>query len=202
MTSTIQERFESDIAQHEMTVLHNDGLYRHLRFKRPDQSAYWFDVVTWPGSLTINGDMGTFTFSRLEDMFEFFRSGTGVNPGYWGEKVLAGETKRYDEDYARRVAAEYLDEWAEHTDPDAVGRVRQMFRELIADEDRADEDNFRLGLAHIGEPFVDFWWEADLHPHTVHFLWCCWAIRHAVTAFNVPQLANATASKTTVRGGA
>jgi hypothetical protein len=178
---TVQERFVSDTADHEMTVLHNDGLYRHLRFKKPDSSTYWFDVITWPGSLTIHGDMGTYMFSRLEDMFEFFRSGVGINPGYWGEKVKAGDITRYDEDYARQSAQEYLDEWAEYEDPNRVGYVRQLFRELLADDDSADEGNFRHGLARIGEPFGDFWWEADFHPHTVQFLWSCWAVRHAVT---------------------
>lgn len=179
---TVQERFEADTAKHELTVLHNDGLYRHLRFRQPDTSIYWFDVVTWPGNLTIRGDMGTFVFTRLEDMFEFFRGDVGINPGYWGEKVTAGEITRYDEDYARQAAQEYLDEWAEHEgDTDRVRYARRLLQELIADDDSADEANFRLGLSRIGDPFGDFWWEADLCPHTVQFLWCCWAVRHAVT---------------------
>lgn len=33
----IAARFARDTAQHEMTVLHDDGLYRHLRFQR----TYW-----------------------------------------------------------------------------------------------------------------------------------------------------------------
>lgn len=105
------ERFASDTATHEMTVLHDDGLYRHLRFtrvvtdektgKRSKSSLYWFDLVTWPGCLAINGDCGACTFSRVTDMFEFFR-GSRINPGYWAEKVR-GETtvKSYDEDLFR-----------------------------------------------------------------------------------------------------
>lgn len=181
---TVQKRFMADTAKHVMTVLHNDGLYRHLRFRQPDTSVYWFDVITWPGNLVIRGDMGTYAFARLDDMFEFFRSGAGINPGYWGEKVTAGETKRYDEDYAHQAAQEYLEEWAEHEDANTVGRVRQLLRELIADDAAADESEFRHGLSRIGEPFGDFWWEGDFRPHTAHFLWCCWAIRHAVTAFS------------------
>ena len=181
---TAEERFAADTTDHVMTVLHNDGLYRHLRFKKADSSTYWFDVITWPGNLVIRGDMGTFAFARLDDMFEFFASGAGINPGYWGEKVTAGDITRYDEDYAHQAAQEYLDEWAEdESSRDRVGYVRQLFRELLDDDDAADEGEFRHGLARIGEPFGDFWWEGDFRPHTVHFLWCCWAIRHAVTAF-------------------
>ena len=44
-----RERFQADVARHGMTVLRDDGLYRHLRFRRPDCSAYWFDLLTAPG---------------------------------------------------------------------------------------------------------------------------------------------------------
>lgn len=91
------ERFSKDTATHEMTVLRDDGVYRHLRFKGPGSSAYCFDLVTWTGHLAITGDMGANMFCRLDDMFEFFRTdrlhgGHTINPGYWSEKLqCAGE---------------------------------------------------------------------------------------------------------------
>lgn len=122
MNITIEERFAKDTAAHLMTVLHDDGLYRHLRFRnhvlcndaenRPGTSAYWFDLVTWPGALTINGDCGTFTFSRLDDMFEFFR-GSYVNPQYWDEKVRAADrsgTTVYSVDVFRQQVADEIKE--------------------------------------------------------------------------------------------
>ncbi|MEN5374297.1 hypothetical protein [Stenotrophomonas hibiscicola] len=42
-------RFEKDTAEHQMEVLLDNGVYRHLRFKRPGSYAFSFDVVTWPG---------------------------------------------------------------------------------------------------------------------------------------------------------
>lgn len=67
-----------------MTILHEDGLYRHLRFRKPHTMHHWFDLITWPGNLTITGDMGTYTFARVQDMFDFF---TGhINTDYWAEK--------------------------------------------------------------------------------------------------------------------
>lgn len=85
------ERFKRDTAQHVMTVLHDDGLYRHLRFGNPGSSFYWFDIVTWPGSLAFRGDMdGGYIFSRVTDMFMFFRrngNSHGINPHYWAQKL-------------------------------------------------------------------------------------------------------------------
>jgi hypothetical protein len=51
------DAFARNVANHIKNVLHDDGLYRHLRFARPDRSASWFDIVTWPGSLAVRGDM-------------------------------------------------------------------------------------------------------------------------------------------------
>lgn len=101
-------RFESECSGHVMTVRHDDGLYRHLRFVAAEGYSHWFDLITWPGNLTFNGDMGTFTFARVEDMFTFFR-GKDINPQYWAEKVRGGsEVKAYSEDALRAQLEESL----------------------------------------------------------------------------------------------
>jgi hypothetical protein len=122
--TAIAERFKGDTAGHEMTVLHDDGLYRHLRFRRPDRGSYWFDLITWPGCLTVNGDCGAFTFARTEDMFEFFR-GHRVNPMYWAEKIR-GETrvKSYSEDRFRQLVTEDIED-AERNWPGLAAAVEQ-----------------------------------------------------------------------------
>ena len=111
-------KFVSDTDEHQMTILHDDGVYRHLRFKAPGTRFYWFDLVTWPGHLSITGDMGAFTFARVQDMFTFFY-GHDINPGYWGEKVIAGEVKAYSEDVFREWVDEELDRGRE-SKPDLV----------------------------------------------------------------------------------
>jgi hypothetical protein len=108
------ERFQRETAGHTMAVLHDDGLYRHLRFSDPESPFCWFDLVTWPGTLTIKGGMGTFVFSREKDMFGFFRGRAGaVNPGYWAEKLPGGRdsAREYSEDVLRAALDEAL---AEH----------------------------------------------------------------------------------------
>ena len=48
--------FAVNTAKHQLTILHNDGLYRHVRFGRPDTSLYRYELVTWPGHLSVGGD--------------------------------------------------------------------------------------------------------------------------------------------------
>lgn len=96
-----EERFLEDIKSHEMTVVRSDGADRFIRFKRPGSGTYHFDILTWPGKLIITSDMGTWVFSRLEDMFELFRMDKKdfeyqkektlqINPDYWAEKLCMG----------------------------------------------------------------------------------------------------------------
>lgn len=110
-----RDRFLVDVAQHKMTVLHDDGLYRHLRFRHPDHGFYWFDLITWPNTLVINGDMHTFAFSRVEDMFTFFRQSRGgrINPDYWAEKVIDGpeRVRSYSREVFQEQAEEALKEY-------------------------------------------------------------------------------------------
>ncbi|MFD7661258.1 hypothetical protein [Streptomyces sp. NPDC059788] len=51
----IAERFARDTARHAMTVLHADGLYRHLRFTAPEQGRFPFELITWPYNLVAQG---------------------------------------------------------------------------------------------------------------------------------------------------
>lgn len=97
MYDCTEERFLSDIKEHSLEVLHDDGVYRHLKFTNNGSQNFRFDLTTWPGYLCISGDMGTYTFQRTTDMFEFFRTdkndfnynktGLSINARYWAEKL-------------------------------------------------------------------------------------------------------------------
>ena len=128
-----EDRFLKDAAQHTMTVIRDDGVHRHLRFRKapPAGIEYWFDLITWPGSLCIDGDMGTYVFRRLDDMFQFFRTDRdylerrgcklGINPQYWGEKLQAPaprDAEEYSADSFRQHVKQAFDNWVERSQPD------------------------------------------------------------------------------------
>ena len=96
--SCTEERFLSDVANHTMEVITDDGVNRMLRLTNNGSAVYHFTIVTWPGYLAISGDCGDYLFSRIEDMFGFFRMRDNdfnkrsdrklsINPIYWEEKM-------------------------------------------------------------------------------------------------------------------
>ena len=212
-----EQEFLKDVQGHEMRVLHSDGLYRHLRFKEPGDSCYWFDLVTIPGKLIYTGDMGTFVFSRLDDMFEFFRTDRayanskgrqlGINTGYWAEKLIAVDGGRhkagameFDEDEFRRVINEYRVRWIrrakERGTLDKSDR-RELWEAVECEVlDRIDdygEDVQRLAydFSHEKHHFEDLF-EHNFKRYTRTFLWCCYAIAWGIQQYdNAKELAPA-----------
>lgn len=102
-----KERFASEADGATMTVVKDDGPHRHLSFRFPKASWEGCEIVTWPGALTLRGGLGCWSFTRVEDMLDFFRPGPNnerVNPLYWAGNLVPGsgsEVKEYDEDRAR-----------------------------------------------------------------------------------------------------
>lgn len=127
MSIDIQNQFLRDVATHQIKIIRDDDVSRHIRFHRPGTGCYHFDLITWPGHLCYTGDMGTYVFQRTTDMFEFFRtdrekrrgpSKLAINLGYWTEKLVAidggrrgGKCKAFDEAKFRRVINEYRVQW-------------------------------------------------------------------------------------------
>ncbi len=102
-----EERFLRDVAKHEMTIVMDNGIHRNVVFKNPDGSNMWFGLQTWPNNLCFYGDMGTFVFSRLPDMFTFFRKGVDgdtiyINTRYWSEKITASDRNGGVEEFSFR----------------------------------------------------------------------------------------------------
>ncbi len=150
-----EDRFLKDAGNHAMTVIRDDGVHRHLRFRKapPAGSEYWFDLITYPGELVITGDMGTYVFRRLTDMFEFFRTDReyaerrgcklGINPSYWSEKLQATPAKGFEEfsgESFRTNVKEAFDNWVESNKPyadddceDCTKEQREAFDEAKAE---------------------------------------------------------------------
>lgn len=193
--SEIAERFTHDTANHQMIVLHDEGLYRHLRLVNPRSFEFWFELVTWPGSLTIRGDYGDpYTFSRLDDMFKFFRPdrGCGINPHYWAEKLGRNggrrSVKEYSENLLRQLVVERFVQDARENGGVPVGTGKAL-RTWVLNEDLSDEHQARNVLedfAHQGYEFTDLW-EWDFHDYKPEFLWACHAIQWGIGQYDAAR---------------
>ncbi|HIH8281397.1 hypothetical protein [Escherichia coli] len=204
-------RFIGDTVGHVMRIHMDNGVYRHIEFSRPGTSCYRFDITTWPGYLCVSGDMGTWTFSRLYDMFDFFGGWSGdINLHYWSEKLEAGAgssardllAQEYDHEAFCRSLKEslsaYLEEseeeqsededWDDEDDtPDSdKARVREAVRELCRCEFNNDWEAYQA-VYEVDWP--DDWSAWDIcdgltfKTYTHHFCWILHAIVWGITRY-------------------
>lgn len=191
-----RNRVRQETAGHELVeIVIDQGVHRHLRF-RGDGSFYWFDLITWPGVLVIDGDCGTFVFRRTNDMFEWFACDgmDRINPSYWAQKLQAPVGTQGVREFSREAyvhgVREYFDEYITNADDYEIDgeKLRQAVEEELInglDYDDHIEAHTRLrdwsgaeGI-HIewgdGGPETDDWdWQ---------YLWCCWAILRGITLY-------------------
>ncbi len=206
MSSCTEEQFLKDTASHQMTVIRDDGCHRHIRFRRKESRSYWFDLITWPGALCIDGDMGTFVFRRLEDMFEFFRTDReyttrhgvqlAINPGYWSEKLQAPKSRdahEFSADIFRRLVKAAFDDYVAEGAIDAEpGASHQLWAELeaevlcVADDGEVRAyDAAREFSSLVAKDFnMHDCWEWSCREYTYHFLWCCYAIAWGIKTYD------------------
>jgi hypothetical protein len=183
--------FEQNTAGHQLTILHDDGLYRHILMAKPGTGMYRYELVTWPGHLAVGGDMDSYVFARIEDMFAFFR-GHEINPHYWSEKVKdePKRTTNYSEGMFKQLVEEHLAELVEDDLTDEQREARDEIRSQVGDayhEEEAREilrDGERAGL------WSDTW-EWDLRDWDWHFLYCLNAIVAGIAAYDKAKAAEA-----------
>ncbi len=204
------ERFMKDVEQHTLRVAHDDGVYRHIVLSSGSFNMR-FSITTAPGLLLFTGDMGTFEFERIEDMFEFFRAARHddpddvgrINPDYWAEKCQAADRRtgglsQFDRKlFDAEVTTCLTDFGKEHR---LTRKEKQRLREEVNDQLlSAVEDDWRdLVRALEDFEFVD---EGGREHHDVfgheiaydfgrmeswnyHFIWCCWAVRWAIAKYD------------------
>ena len=199
----VRARFTKDIAEHSMEVLLDQGVYRHLKFRAPGTYCMGFDIVTWSGHLAVSGDMGTAVFSRLHDMFEFFRASPGdvdrlkgslyINPGYWAEKCEAndGEKQVFSEKLFRALVKEQFDEYLAETSGGAEADSElwdELDSEVLAAMNTREAIAAMERFESVDSPdfkFVDAWeYASSIEDYTFHFIWRLFAIAHAVLAYD------------------
>lgn len=184
-----EARFLNDVKEHEMTVLRDDGVHRHLSFGRPGSSTMRFELITWPWHLCYSGDMGTYVFSRLDDMFQFFRhepkhSNEGtlyINTGYWAEKCMAVDRSSGLEVYSEEAFKEAILSYDEdgEWDEELRQRVHDEILDYAYDEHAARDSVDRFD----GFEFSDFW-EHDCKEYSFRFVWCCYAMAWGIKQYD------------------
>lgn len=200
------EEFLKQVESHKMTVLKEDGIYRHLRFQRPGTRCMSFDIVTWPGYLVYTGDMGSYTFMRLRDMFEFFRKPPGkesnIDFRYWAEKCEAHDRAdgidkfcldRFGEEvyYHFKLFCEGEEDLTEEEVNDLAEEL-QTSLSLVDNEHEAYQmigsfdheirprafGKRRLGFAFVGGEF------GRCREWSYRFQWCCYALPWAIKMYD------------------
>ena len=160
-----------------------------------------YHITTRPGYLVFTGDMGSFVFTRLSDMFDFFRDKDGydINPGYWEEKLEAvdsrGGAKEFSRDLAKETLIEHLqdhlagiDSGDYDKDQSDAEEAKEAIEHLIglAEDDKHDfyETLRNWDADDAGGLDMDCWWEWDFNDHTYRYIWACFAIVHAIKLYD------------------
>lgn len=152
---------------HEITVELDSGVFRSWKCGKPNECAYAFRVLTFPGRILVAGDIGELIVERTHDMLPWCRRSID-SIAYFASKVPhAIPTKAYDQDVADEWIAEQLagDELTDEQRHD----LRSLSR-YIDDQHRFQTDLYDSGIVD-GCDFPDFSnWNSN-------FLWCREAIK-------------------------
>lgn len=175
-----------DKRDYKMEVLQDSGVFRTLKFMHDNSHNGYFMITTWPGHLCISGDMGTYVFSRIHDMIEFF-NGDGINPGYWSEKLqsesrFGGGYKKFCIDtFEKNIAKEksQLIEWADGDDV-KIEEIKEAFEPAKYIGDEYEAIDFIRNLDAPGFEACEFSWPDKL---TFHYLFACYAINYACNTY-------------------
>lgn len=205
-----ESQFLRDVSKHKMEIIRDDGIYRHVRFKKPESGDMYFDLITWPGCLCYTGDMGSYVFSRVTDMFQFFRNGRGYNPGqgrklyintgYWAKKVEAqdkgdGVTEFSEERFERAVIGDLVGWLKSHRHKTTKDERRELWeaaKDEVLDAD-SDSGGHRKQIAayefyhqvndRLAFCLQDFR-DHQLTEYSFRFVWCCYALAWGIQQYD------------------
>lgn len=174
----VVNQFLEHVKKHSMAVELDNGVHRSLKFSRNNSSVFYFRITTWPGHLCISGDMGTYVFARLEDMFQFFRGDDlKINPGYWAEKLQSiscyGSKEGCVREFDPAATLENVRSALEGN-----GKAEEILEEV--EECSEAEEVLRILDGYA----VSDAWDLISRTYTFHFLWCLYAIRWAISQFD------------------
>jgi hypothetical protein len=177
-------RFRAETRNHELTVLKDEGMYRHLAFTDPKGSFYRFDLVTWPNNLFVRGDGFSYGFAihPTVDLFRLFRESNegDINPGYWQEKVTAGRGDITD--WSEEKFRAWLIEEAADAEARCPGAVKAVGDQILHSEDhsleyRGTAEYAVASFSHSGfRPRIPDEWEQSFNDFSWEYLFACRAI--------------------------
>lgn len=195
------ERFLEDTKDHVLTVNLDQGLYRDISFGKPNSSYMHFNITTRKGYLFYTGDMGSFTFKRIPDMFHFFRHKEGrINPQYWSGKLEAIDRFGGFEEYSERIAqdridmmlVDFLDDLDLEEDEDqkkagqATTAVNELKRSLDAYESLT-EAYMDWDSKQAGGMDLDDYLDGSFTEFNTRFIWCLHAIVHVINVYDTQK---------------
>jgi len=195
----VEERFIEDTKDHSMTIVNDDVEYvtRHLTFSNNGSSCYRYDIHTWPGYLMVTGDMGTYVFRRIHDMFEFFDTGSPnykINTGYWAEKLEAIDShcgsdasiKEYKSENFRKMIKEEFEQWVENWEikkEEADGVWEDLAWEVF---EHAEDEQAAYHTAYNYQHDELNFYECNVsscREYNFHFRWILYAIVDGITQY-------------------
>lgn len=187
------KKFQQDTEHHVLkSVREGDGL-RCVTIGKPGTGIYGYTLTTWPGYLAVSGDMGEWVFTRLPDMFEFFRGAKGdINPSYWSEKLVAvyrnGSVRDSDLDTLRESLRDHygdepdlLQKYLDVIDdvPEDTEGERTAIERLMNLEDAEDDAKRDISIPDA--------YEFSRSQFSFHFLWICFAIVHGIAIYDAAK---------------
>lgn len=197
----IFDQFQKDTIEHGMEIVvdgvghrDEDRHYRHLKFTNSGSQIYRFDLITWPGYLAVSGDMGHFIFTRIPDMFEFFRlpmdkpiAVNCINPGYWGEKCCAGEVKEFSEEVFKESVWDYYETWCnDDDDPDGIikGSITRQLSGVCNEWEAAQWLDYSF-LSPVPEFNFQDWFDwVRTKDYCYHYVWILYAIVSGIRCYD------------------
>lgn len=190
----VLDQFVEDVSAHQLTIMRDAGVYRHLLCRNPKfDKMYAFEIITSPNLLLFHGDCGTFVFSRLHDMFQFFRSDcvrSDLPLGYWSEKIEAAPAGIDVMMYSQRLAEDGVqaafDTWAQSQS--LQGSELEHAQQELDDQILIHCDSLDALFDCIGtELECGYTFDiVDVNYRTLHpaVIWCMYAIVWAIRQYD------------------
>lgn len=188
------EAFDEHTREHELAVIHDDGLYRHLRLAKPGTRMWSIDITTWPGHLATTGDIGSgFIFARTADMIDFFasrgdfRTGFGapsIDFRYWEEKLCGRGTNKvyeYSPNAFVKQVESAVDDFIDGGGDPGEANTAELLVEARRSAD--DEDSAHDFISLHDEIFGPDSWELNFTEISFQFGLACYAIDRVVTDY-------------------